>query len=204
MARVKVDLGGLKDFKIQLRKVVKQKAKEIDAVLEAGVGRMRRGAIRDAPADQATLRSGITYEKTGDLQYTLFSNAFHSVYMEFGTKGNYRPIPGVDPSEFKATGEGKTGKGFYDSILEWVKRKKITGTYSTNIKRNKDGTFSTKKTRGKRVGSAIDQQIEDEQAAFAIYLSIIRHGVKPHPFFFKQQEQESPRIIREIQNVLND
>lgn len=189
MGKVTVNLGGLKDLKVQLRKVVKEKAKAIDTQLQIATEEMERGAKRDAPADQATLRQGITNRKVSELNWILESNAFYSVYMEFGTKGRYKAIPGVDPSEFKATGEGKTGKGFYDSILEWVKRKGIAGTYQVKNRR--------------RVGSKVDQQIEDEQTAFAIYLSIIRHGVKPHPFFFKQLDAVQPKLIRNIQTVLN-
>lgn len=189
MGKVTVNLGGLKDLKVQLRKVVKEKAKAIDTQLQIATEEMERGAKRDAPADQATLRQGITNRKVSELNWILESNAFYSVYMEFGTKGRYQAIPGVDPSEFKATGEGKTGKGFYDSILEWVKRKGIAGTYQVKNRR--------------RVGSKVDQQIEDEQTAFAIYLSIIRHGVKPHPFFFKQLDAVQPKLIRNIQTVLN-
>ncbi len=188
MGNVKVNLGGLKDLNLQLRKVIATKRKEVDAELQVATEEMERGAKRDAPADQATLREGITNEKVGELQWVLKSNAAYSVYMEFGTKGRYQAIPGVDPSEFNKEGV-KNGKGFYDSILDWVKRKKIIGTYSVKSR--------------KRIGSKIDQQIEDEQAAFAIYLSIIRHGVKPHPFFFKQLDVVKPKLIRNIQNVLN-
>jgi hypothetical protein len=110
--------------------------------------------------------------------------------MEFGTKGHYTPQPGIDASEFKATGEGKTGKGFYDSILEWVKRNGIAGTFSVKTRR--------------RTGSKLDRQIEDEQTAFAIYLSIMRHGVKAHPFFFKQIPIQEPKIQADFQQLVNE
>lgn len=186
---VKASLKGLSVVKRGLKKVSSNISKQIDAEIGASVNRMRAGAFRDAPADEANLRRGINAEKVSELNWVLNSNAAYSVYMEFGTKSRYQPIPGVDPSEFNTSGN-KSGKGFYDSILEWVKRKKITGSYSVKTK--------------KRVGSKTEQQIEDEQTAFAIYLSIIRHGVHPHPFFFKQKDPEEPRLVKNIQSVLND
>jgi hypothetical protein len=189
MARVTVSIGGLKELQSSIKRLPKKLATEIDAEIEVALNEAVGLAKRDAPSNEANLIRGINAKKEKSLNWTFNSNAYYSVFMEFGTKSKYQPIPGVDPSEFKADGTGKSGKGFYDSILDWVKRKKITGTYSVKSQR--------------RVGSKTDQQIEDEQTAFAIYLSIIRHGVKPHPFFFKQVDKVGPKLISNIQNVLN-
>lgn len=188
MAKVRVEIKGLKELQLQLKNLPKKLAKEVDAELGLGVGKMVALAKKDAPVDQNTIHSSIGGVQKKELLWEYFSNAAHSVYMEFGTKGRYNPIPGVDPSEFNVSGI-KSGVGFYDSILDWVKRKKITGTYNVQTRR--------------RIGSKTDQQIEDEQTAFAIYLSIIRHGVKPHPYFFKQVDAVKPELLRNIENVVN-
>lgn len=191
MAKVKVDLGGLRELKKQIRNIPKLKAKEVDAEIKDAMEIMVRNAKTDAPKDHggSGLEGGITYDRGSAplLDWVMSSNVFYSVYMEFGTKRRYQPIPGVDPSEFKATGEGKTGKGFYDSILEWVKRK----------------GFAAEKTKSGKASKSLSSQIAQEQAAFTIYLSIIRHGVKPHPFFFKQLDIVKPKLIKNIQSVLN-
>lgn len=189
MAKIKVDIKGLKELQQQLRNIPKELVKDIDQELGKAVKEMERGAVRDAPVDQNTLKAGIHHTRKAPLDWTFESSAFHDVYMEFGTKARYKPIPGVDPSEFKVTEKG-TGKGFYDSILDWVKRKKISGSYNVKTRR--------------RVGSKTEQQIEDEQTAFAIYLSILRHGVRPHPFFFHQVDRVKPKLIKGIQKVVDD
>lgn len=190
MAKVTVNLKGFKELRERLRNASAKIRKEVNAELKVAAEDIAVRAKRDAPADQNAIRNGINVGQVSELKWEVFSNAAHSVYMEFGTKGKYQPIPGVDVSEFKAPGGRVKGGGFYDAILDWVKRKKISGSYSVKTRR--------------RVGGKVEQQIEDEQTAFAIYLSIIRHGVKPHPFFFKQQDIVGPQLVKNVQRVLDD
>ena len=188
MAKFTVNITGIKEITKKIKDMPHQMAAEIDARIDDSMQAMRAGAIRDAPGDNANLRQGIGYARTGKMTYELFSNAHYSPYMEFGTKGRYKAIPGIDASQFKRKTAAAGGKGFYDSILSWVKRKKIAGSYSVKSRR--------------RTGNKVDQQIEDEQTAFAIYLSIMRHGVKPHPFFFKQLAAQQPKLIADIENAI--
>lgn len=188
MAKFTVNIQGLAKLTKKLKDLPTEIRAEIDGEIESAMMKMRDGAKRDSPSDNSNLRAGIGYARVEPLTYDLHSNAAYSPYMEFGTKGRYKAIPGVDSTQFKGKGGG-SGKGFYDAILSWVKRKKITGTYSV-------------KTR-KRNGNKVDQQIEDEQTAFAIYLSIMRHGVKPHPFFFKQLDAVRPELLRNIETAIN-
>jgi hypothetical protein len=187
---VTVKINGLKEVQAQIKSYSASLEKKADAIVERNVREMVRNAKKDAPKDFGRLFGAITAKKNGNADWSMVCDVAYAAYLEFGTKGNYRPIPGVDPSEFKSTGSNKSGKGFYDSILDWVKRKGIAGTYSV-------------KTR-KRVGSKIDNQIADEQAAFAIYLSIIRHGIKPQPFFFKQQPIQEPKIQADFIQLVNE
>lgn len=160
---------GLKELQARIKNMDKELKTRLRRELEDGAQMFVQLAHKDAPVDQSILKQGIAYFKKADLVFTVLSNASYSPFIEFGTKSRFRPIPGVKPNEYTVN---KSGSGFYDSILSWVKRKGITGSYSVKTRR--------------RQGSKVEQQIEDEQIAFAIYLSIIRHGVKPHPFFFKQ------------------
>jgi hypothetical protein len=187
---ITVKVNGLKEVQAQIKSYSASLEKKADAIVANNIREMVRNAKRDAPKDFGRMAGAITAKKIKDADWSMTCDVAYAVYMEFGTKGNYRPIPGIDPSEFKATGEGKSGKGFYDSILEWVKRNGIAGTFSVSTK--------------KRTGSKIDRQIEDEQTAFAIYLSIMRHGVKPHPFFFKQIQVQEPKIQADFQQLVNE
>lgn len=144
---------------------------DLNAILKDGAQMFVQLAHKDAPVDQSLLKQSITFYKKRDLLYSVAANADYAEFVEFGTKSRYGPIPGVKHNE--VTKGNKSGNGFYDAILRWVKRKGIGGSYNVSTRR--------------REGRKVDQQIEDEQIAFAIYLSIIRHGIKPHPYFFKQQ-----------------
>jgi HK97 gp10 family phage protein len=177
---------GLEELKKKIKDLGDRKLKtELNAILKDGANHFVGLAHKDAPVDQSTLKQGITYFRKGDLLYRVASNANYSTFIEFGTKSRYKPIPGVKPGEYT---RGSSGNGFYDAILAWVKRKGIGGSYNVSTRR--------------REGRKVDQQIEDEQIAFAIYLSIIRHGVKPHPYFFKQTAPTKQFLEGKIQLML--
>lgn len=170
-AQIRVE--GLELIKKKLLGLPKLIAKEIDQEMGAAADDFANRADADAPIDQGALRQGITRKKLGTMNWAVVSSASYSAYIEFGTKSRVK-VPS-EYTEFAAQFKGKGkggGKGFYDSILAWVKRKGIAGSYNVKTRR--------------REGSKVDKQIEDEQVAFAIYLSILRHGVHPHPFFLKQ------------------
>lgn len=190
MANVVVRLTGYEGVSKQINSIASNLEKRADKVVENNVRDMVRNAKRDAPKDFGRLSGAITAKKIGVAHWEMVCDAAYAQYLEFGTKGNYRSIPGVDPSEFKSTGEGKTGKGFYDQILAWVKRKGIAGTFSVKTRR--------------RTGNKLENQIADEQAAWAIYLSLIRHGVKAQPFFFKQGATQEPIFQADMKALLNE
>jgi hypothetical protein len=183
-----VKITGLKEVQVQLEKLAKELPGKVDGIVSKGVKEMARDAKVDAPKDFGVMAGGITDKKNGFADYSMISNASYSPYLEFGTKGNYQPIPGIDASEFKGKGSKEGGKGFFENILAWVKRKRIAGTYSVKTRR--------------RVGKKADIQKENEQVAFAIYMSIMKHGIKPHPFFFKQGDKHGPAIIKQIEQLV--
>jgi hypothetical protein len=186
---ITVKVNGLKEVEAQLTSYSKSLESKADAIVADNVRQMVINAKRDAPKDFGRIAGATTPKKNANANWSMVCDAFTAVYMEFGTKGNYRPIPGIDASEFKSTG-GNNGKGFFDSILDWVKRKGIGDTYDIKTRRLSD--------------KGVDRQIRYEQTAFAIYLSIIRHGVKAHPFFFKQIPIQEPKIKSDFQQLVNE
>lgn len=180
----KVKLEGINGVKAQFQAATKDILSIIDSEIEDMAANWVAGAKRDAPADQGTLRQGISYVKKGS-GVEIFSSAFYSPFMEFGTKGNYRAIPGTEQiaAQFKGVKGGDIMQ-MLRMIVRWVHRKGITGTYSVKTRR--------------RTGSKVTQYAEDYAAAWPILMSILKHGVKPHPFFFKQQEVVWPRMISNI------
>lgn len=186
---VTITINGAKELQAALRNLPKNLAKKADKVIESNVRDMVLNSKQDAPKDFGRLQGAIVAKKNGEVDWSMVCQVDYAVYLEFGTKGNYQPIPGVDPSEFKSKGGG-SGKGFYDSILAWVKRKGLGDSYDIKTRRRTD--------RG------VDRQIRQEQTAFAIYLSIMRHGIKPQPFFFKQGPRQEPRLNAAFQQLINE
>lgn len=136
---------------------------EIEDGMKQWVGR----AKADAPVDVAFLKNSISYEKIGAALFQIVAQRFYAPFMEFGTKGNYTPIPGTEEIAAEFKGLSKPGK-LFDFILEWVIRKGIGGD-------------------------------KPDEVAFLIARSIFKHGVKAHPFFFKQGEIVFPEIIARLQ-----
>lgn len=167
---------------------------EVEAELQTVAEEFVNRATVEAPQDIRSLANAITSKKVGVMKFEVVSPAPYSPFVEFGTKSRAK-IPAEYASfaaKFRGKGGSAGGKGFYDSILAWVKRKGLTGTYSV-------------KTR-KREGGKVDKQIEDEQVAFAIYVSIMRHGIRPHPYFFKQvpiaRVQMNARVEKAVKEAL--
>lgn len=183
MFRVKVTgVTGLKaQFEAETEKIESVVSQELREMAKEWV----RLAKTDAPADQGALMGAISYFEKSPLSFEVVAQKFYAPFMEFGTKGKYRPIPGTEAiaAQFK----GFKGGDFQEllrMIVRWVHRKGIAGTYSV-------------KTR-KRTGSKVNQFAEDYSVAWPIAMSILKKGVSPHPFFFKQMHIVWPQMIRNV------
>lgn len=184
-----VKVTGFNGISKQIKSMAASLESKADRIIEVNIREMVRNAQRDAPKDFGRLKGTITAKRIGTAHWEMVCDAAYAQYLEFGTKGNYKPIPGIDPSRFKSTGQGK-GAGFFDQILNWVKRKGIAGRFSVKTRR--------------RVGSKDQKKAEDEKAAWAIYLSILKRGIKAQPFFFKQEVTQDPKIQADMKALLNE
>lgn len=185
----KVSVKGLNDFKREFATASKDVKEVIGGEIQAAGADFTAGARRDAPVDQGALKGSISYYMDGDLSAVIVAQKFYAPFIEFGTKGKYKAIPGTE--DIAAQFKGYKGGDFMELlriIARWVKRKGISGRYSV-------------KTR-KRIGNKIDRLAEDYAAAWPIALSILRNGIKPHPYFFKQQETVWPKMITSIEKKL--
>ena len=183
----KVTITGMAGLKAEFASMAKELPDIVSGELETMSQEWVKLAKTDAPADQGALRGAITYYPAGPMKYEIVAQKFYAPFMEFGTKGKYQPIPGTEAiaAEFK----GYKGGDFMEllrMIVRWVKRKGITGTYSV-------------KTR-KRSGNKINQFAEDYSAAWPIAMSILKNGVNPHPFFFKQMHIVWPKMVRNVES----
>lgn len=178
-------MKGFNDVKAQFVSASKDLEEIVSQELASMGQEWKAGAQRDAPKDVGDLVRGITFDAKGT-RLEMFSNAFYSAFMEFGTKGKYRPIPGTEAiaAQFKGFKIG-TLADMIRALERWVARKGITGVYSV-------------KTR-KRTGGAAAILAQNRAAAWAIAMSILKNGVQPHPFFFKQMEVVWPRFVKNVQ-----
>lgn len=185
----RASLKGLKGMQQQFASASKNLSKILSAEIQEGAAQFVSQAREDVPIDQGALKGSISYYMDGELDAVIVAQKFYAPFMEFGTKGKYQPIPGTEA--IAAAFKGYKGGDFMDllrMIVRWVARKGISGRYSV-------------KTR-KRVGNKIARLAEDYAAAWPIAMSILKNGVTPHPFFFKQQETVWPEMIRRIEAKL--
>jgi HK97 gp10 family phage protein len=166
-----IEIKGLEGLKKKLGSIPQSVITEVDSDMSVIANEFVDRAVADAPNDRGQIKNFITAKKEGVMNYEVVSAAPYSAYMEFGTKSRFRAIPGIDSSKFKGKGRGD----YYDflkAILEWVERKGIASRFSVQTRKKLKHT----KADNERI----------LQTAEAIAFSIIRKGVNPHPFFFKQ------------------
>lgn len=181
-------IKGLSGFEQQFISAAEDIKSVVSNEVFAAAQQFVSGAIRDAPKDTGFLAGSIKFLQN-ELVAEIQASSEYAPFMEFGTKGKYRPIPGTE--EIAAQFKGKSTGSFKDMIrmiTEWVRRKGITGRFSVKTRR--------------RVGSKAVQQSENLSAAWPIALSILRNGVTPHPFFFKQQEVVWPDMVKRVGSKL--
>lgn len=194
--RFNVQVKGLASLQKQIE-TASEKVKEVctQEVQAAGQDWVA-GAVRDAPVDQGALKGSISFKQSDThtaagslISVEIVAQKFYAPFVEFGTKGKYTPIPGTE--EIAAQFKGYKGGDFMEllrMIVLWVRRKGIAGTYSIKTQR--------------RTGSKIKQFAEDYSAAWPIALSILRNGINPHPYFFKQGDVVWPQMVSRMQKAL--
>lgn len=122
-----------------------------------------------APEDLGGIVQGINKQQVNNgFGAEIHANAPESAYMEFGT-GPLVDIP-TDMAAMAAEFQGAGSGSFADFIIAltgWVKRHGLTGVYSVKTHKRTSGNTD-----------------EDEQAAYAIAISILRNGLAPRPFLY--------------------
>jgi len=157
--------------------------------LAAACLNIQQEAAYQAPRNLGKLAQSIQVNQTNRLAPYVYSSAKYAPYIEWGTGGKVS-VPAKYATyamQFKGKGGG-TLEEMLLAIMDWVKQKGLAGTY--NIKTQK------------RSGNKSARQFEDAAVAYPIALSILRKGIRPQPFFFSAVENEKPRLIKRIKNLL--
>ncbi len=174
---------------------IKAYPQDVERIINREFTVFAQGTVNDAkslaPVDEGRLRQSIGFVP-GELQITITVNVDYAAYLEFGTKSFADAYVASLPQDwqvFAAQYKGAGGGNFQEMVMrikEWVKRKGFASTYSVG---------SHRKTR---VGAA-----NEDQAAYAIAVSIVRKGIRPHPYLFPAFEKNKLELIANLKAQLN-
>jgi hypothetical protein len=187
-----ISIQGFNKLKNRIASSPAKLRKEIGGELKDSANRINAKQLRLLPVDEGGLKQGTIVKHTSDLEHDLLSSKRYAPFMEFGTKSK-----AVIPAElqefakqFNQSGPKMKFAEFLLLIAAWVRRKGIAGKYSVKTKR--------------RLGGKATKDAEDTAVAYPIAVSILRKGVKPHPFFYAPYLEEKPKIIVRVKKILDD
>lgn len=190
---LKVDLIGVDAMLNRIRTASREMQAEISEEVKAAGEKFVEGAKRDLVAqssDTGGLLNSIIVQPVDLWNVDVTAEKFYAAFLEFGTKGHYRPIPGTEgiAAEMKGYKRGSF-KEMVKAIKAWVKRKGLTATYNIKTRRRRKDKGEAERT---------------EQAAWAIAISLARHGMKPKPFFFKQIPIVREKFQKRVKQILDE
>jgi HK97 gp10 family phage protein len=193
MAGIFFDVSGVDVLMDKINKMSERIQNDVLDEFNSSALNIQTNAKKYAPVNIGTLRNSIQLKEDltkGKLVYTIGSKLPYAPYIEFGTGGKVTIPAGYEQfaSQFKG-GKGGTFAQLLKALMEWVKRKGIVGTYSVKT--------------GRRTGNKSIQQKQNESAAYAIALSILRKGLRPQPFLIPAYEQEILKLKYNIKKILN-
>lgn len=187
MSFLSIEVKGLKELQQYMENLNRNQRKVIRKEFSEAGNQIANNMKRDAPVDQARLKNSISYIVKGDTDIEIVAQNAYAPFVEFGTKSKFQADPEV--KSYASTFKNQKGDGsvkVIDALTNWVRRKGIVATYSIKTK---------KRTRR----NAAEAQRE-KKAAWAIFWSIKRTGIKAQPFFFKTSGGQSR--ITEIQKTI--
>ena len=179
---------GIDELLKKLDKAPEKMRQLVDGVFENTAKEFVARAKRDAPKDTGFLTGEISYRRDGNMKFNIFSGSRYAGYLEFGTKRNFRPIPGYEKeaAELRELSTG-TAEEAIENITKWVRRKGIRFESANKYK------------SGKKKGQ--NRLLTIEQTAWIIWHFININGIKPQPYFFKQVAIAEKNIDRDLKDI---
>ena len=166
---------GLKNVLKGLQKFGVESEKRVHEIAGDNATKIAVEAQMNAPSNIGKLRQSIRTQEEKRADFKIIVGSPYGAFLEFGT-GKKVSVP----AEMKAIAIQFKGKktGTFDefirSLLDWIKQKGITGSYSVKTKRRSKAKNSFGESNSG----------EDERIAFAIAMSILRNGIKPQPYLY--------------------
>lgn len=182
---------GFDQYLNRIKTASKELQAEVAAEIKLGAEMYRDGAKRDLVANGTSntsdLLNKINIEPVTLFEYNVKASSFHAPFIEFGTKGKYKPIPGTEDiaAQFRVKMPGTFDK-LVENIKVWMKKRGVGVTYNIKTRRK------TRQTKD-----------EKDKVAFAIAMSIAKNGISPQPYFFKQITPVRNHVNKRIESILN-
>lgn len=199
MDSVTFRVEGIDKMIASLGKISKKIEQEVINEVNASALKIQSDAKKNVPVNLGTLRNSIQLVAEGSekkLIYTIGTNVSYAPYIEFGTPGTQSKENLKIPSgyedfamQFKGGSKGK----FKDMVLalaDWASKQGVVATYSIKTQR--------------RTGSKKNNAKKDLSVAWAIAISILRKGVRAHPFLIPAFEAEKPKLRTKIKDILKN
>jgi HK97 gp10 family phage protein len=171
-----LNLEGLDNINKKISELDEKVKQEVSNEINASALKIQSDAKRLAPNNFGQLRGSIKLspESTGSLTYIVAATASYAAYVEFGTGGKVSIPAGFEDDAAKFKGgQNGTFKDMVEALTLWVKRKGIGN--------------------GKN----------DKGLAYVIARSILQKGLRPQPFLIPAYEQEKPKLIKRLKELLN-
>ncbi len=125
MIRLTIDTTGLKDLQKAILNKSKALKSDLDLLVKVSGLEALRVAKKEAPVSSSELRSSLNLEQVKEMTYSLYSNAPHAPFVEFGTGRKANDIPS-DFNEMASYFKSQNYSGTYDdaikSIEDWLQR----------------------------------------------------------------------------------
>lgn len=199
MSGFKINIKGFEEVKNNLKNLDKRVMAEVQKELYAFGLQTVSDAKQRAPVNEGHLRNSISFVKR-PMAVDIVVAADYAAYVEFGTRkfaaAHVASLP-QDWQKFAAKFKGG-GRGSFDDfvirLVEWVKKK---GLHATTGITNAHGERQYIKTRKSK-----SQKDEDaDKVAYAIALSIMKNGIRPHPFLFPAVELNKIKLIERLKTM---
>lgn len=192
-----LDVRGLDGVMKQVNNLAKEVKIKASEVLNEFVGDVSENAkqlVASNSSDEGILLRSITpeYSTPQKLSAAVNVTADYGAFIEFGTRKYAAQYVATLPPDWKTYAAQFKGKGggtmdqFIRAIMEWVKRKGIGAqlTASGNVSKSK---------------SSLAKQ---EQAAYAIAMSILRNGIHAKPFLYPSVVKYTPKLTERFKQLL--
>jgi len=157
--------------------------KELKAELKITAGELRDAAKRDAPKDVTRLQNAISFKDTGPLQFEVSAQTTYAAYLEFGTKTKVKVPHGLESIAIQFKGPAPGQGDPITALAGWLSR---TG-------RN----YAPKKSKHRNIKP---QSLRS--AAWGLFLYLMKVGINPQPYFFKQVEPSQNKLQQRLVNFI--